>query len=117
MSYTAFVIPEVVYFKRGAREPVADYLEDLDVAATAKVRTHLRVLAAEGPMSPTLDTRHLGGGLWELKVQSHMGKHRVFYSVHDELLWLLHAITKKSPKTPKSDIELARKRKKEVEES
>ena len=72
MTYTVTMIPEVVYFKRGDREPVADYLEDLDLATAAKVRTHIRVLAAEGPMAPALDTRHLGEGLWELKVQSQM---------------------------------------------
>jgi len=114
------VIPEVIYFRQGAREPVADYMEELTCIhqeAAAKVRAHLRALAAEGPMSPALDTRHLGDGLWELKVRTRLGKHRVFYCVSEGTLWLLHAITKKSPKAPRSDIDLARRRKKEAEES
>lgn len=114
------MVPEVVYFVQGSREPVADYMDDLSrihPEAAAKVRAHVRALSAEGPMSPALDTRHLGDGLWELKVRTQLGKHRVFYCVSHGTLWLLHAITKKSPKAPKSDLDLARRRKKEVEES
>jgi phage-related protein len=110
------VIPEVVYFKKGEREPVADYIELLDDDAAAKVRAHIRALAAEGPLSPSLDARHLGEGLWELKVRSKMGHHRLFYCVHNGVLWLLHAITKKSGKTPRNVLALARRRKKEAEE-
>lgn len=117
MAYAVNVIPEVVYFKKGEREPVAEYIEELNEDAAAKVRAHIRALAAEGPLSPVLDTRHLGEGLWELKIRSHIGYHRIFYCVHDGELWLLHAITKKSGKTPTNDLALARKRKKEVEES
>jgi phage-related protein len=39
---------------------------------------------------------------------------RVIFTLHDERMWLLHAFIKKTQKTPDSEIDIARKRKKEV---
>ncbi|OHE78023.1 MAG: hypothetical protein A2107_14985 [Verrucomicrobia bacterium GWF2_62_7] len=111
------MIPEVRYYCQGRRQPVADFIEDLagtNSFAAAKLVDHIRVLAAEGPLSPVLICRHLGTGFWELKTRSRVGQHRVFYCVNQGILWLLHAITKKTGKTPRKDLELAYKRMREV---
>lgn len=61
--------------------------------------------------------KSLGGGLWEIRAITESGKVRVFYCfVGKEYIVLLHAILKKTQKTPKKDLDLARKRKKIVEE-
>lgn len=59
--------------------------------------------------------KHIRPGVWE--VRSHLvGRiSRVLFSFHDGKLVLLHGIIKKTPKTPSDDIDLALKRKKEVE--
>lgn len=111
------MIPEVRYFRQGRRQPVADFIEALAEAngiAAAKLVDHIRVLAAEGPLSPVLNCRHLDTGLWELKTRSQIGQHRIFYCVNRGTLWLLHAITKKSGKAPRHDLELACRRMREV---
>ena len=41
-------------------------------------------------------------------------QYRLFFGVHEGIVWLLHSIEKKSAKTPKDDLDLARKRLKEV---
>lgn len=110
------MIPRVVYFRQGNREPVLEFIKDLveaDQDLAAKVVGHIRVFVAEGPLSPVMVCRHLGDGLWELKIASV----RVFYCVERSILWLLHAIVKKSAKAPQKDMDLARKRMKEVRKS
>ena len=57
----------------------------------------------------------LGLGLWE--VRSHLTSNRivrVIFTRHEGRMWLLHGFIKKTQKTPDSDIDIARKRKKEV---
>ena len=41
-------------------------------------------------------------------------QYRLFFGVWKGSAWLLHSIEKKSAKTPKDDLDLARKRLKEV---
>ena len=52
--------------------------------------------------------------LWELKRDFQNVAYRVFFCFKDRDMWLLHAIEKKKQKTPRSDLELAYARMKEV---
>lgn len=38
----------------------------------------------------------------------------MMFTLHDDRMWLLHGFIKKTQKTPDSEIDIARKRKKEV---
>jgi phage-related protein len=60
--------------------------------------------------------RPLGGGLWEVR-SSLTGNRiaRVIFCVTRERMVLLHGFVKKAQKTPRSDLDLATKRKKDVE--
>ena len=59
--------------------------------------------------------RSLGGGLWEVR-SSLSGNRiaRVLFCIHDGNIVALHGIIKKTQKTPKADLDLAKKRMKEV---
>lgn len=58
--------------------------------------------------------RSLGDGLWEIRVSLPSDKiARVIICFHEYELVALHGFIKKSRKTPKKDLELALKRKKE----
>ncbi len=68
-----------------------------------------------GPNLGMPHTRAMSGGLLELRVKSKEGIARVFYcTVVNNRIVILHVITKKSQKTPKKELETARKRLKEV---
>ena len=82
--------------------------------AFARVALDLEVLGAEGLRSQQITIRPLGEKLWELKRLYDGVQYRVFFGVHKGVAWLVHSIEKKSAKTPKDDLELARKRLKEV---
>ena len=80
----------------------------------AKLAIDLEVLGAEGLRSSRVTVRPLGDRLWELKRLYEGVQYRIFFGVWKGAAWLLHSIEKKSAKTPKGDLELARKRLQEV---
>jgi phage-related protein len=53
----------------------------------------------------------VGGGVFEIRVRTAQHQHRVMYiAKFDEAIYVLHAFEKKSQKTAKSDLDLARRR-------
>ena len=59
--------------------------------------------------------RSLCEGLWEVRTRLDDRVVRVFFCVSGELMVLLHGFIKKSRRTPKDDLDLARRRKRELE--
>jgi phage-related protein len=59
--------------------------------------------------------RKIERGLWEVRSNISTGIARVFFTVSDSLMILLHGIVKKSQKTPESDLDTARHRLKNLE--
>ncbi len=60
-------------------------------------------------------TEPMGDGLFEIRAKAQEGIGRSLYCyMKGHHIMVLHAFIKKSNKTPKSDLELARKRKLEV---
>lgn len=57
----------------------------------------------------------VGGGVVEIRLHGRV-EHRVLYvAKFEEAVYVLHAFQKKSRRTPKSDLDLARSRLQEVE--
>jgi len=57
----------------------------------------------------------MGGGLFELRIKAAEGIARVFYcTVVDRRIVVLHQFVKKADKTPPKELEIARRRMKEV---
>lgn len=61
-------------------------------------------------------TRAMGGGLLELRLKGADGIARVFYCVAQEgRIVMLHCFIKKTQATPKRELDIARRRKKEID--
>ncbi|MCI0563009.1 MAG: type II toxin-antitoxin system RelE/ParE family toxin [Nitrososphaera sp.] len=108
---------EILYYPDGSRGPVRDFLNQLvkeKPKAFARLAVDLEVLGAEGLRSQQITIRPLGDELWELKRLYDGIQYRLFFGVWKGEIWLLHSLEKKSAKTPKDDLELARKRLREV---
>lgn len=70
-----------------------------------------------GPNLMPPHTKAFGNGLFELRLKGQEGIARVFYcTVIDQKIVMLHAFIEKSQKTPPNDIEIAKKRLKEVKD-
>ena len=108
---------EILYYPEGNRGPVREHFSQLAKErpkAFARLALDLETLGAEGLRSQQITVRPLGDKLWELKRRYDGIQYRVFFGVHKGAAWLVHSIEKKSAKTPQDDLEVARKRLKEV---
>lgn len=109
---SAMVSPMVVlrYRSPGAgADPIQKYLDKLPGAEAATLADALAGIADDGLAS--VSTRQLRGRLWEIK----LGAHRFAYVLlSGERLVLLHAWRKAGQKAPKTDLETALGRMKEI---
>ncbi len=68
-----------------------------------------------GPDLGMPHTRAMGGGLFELRIKAAEGIARVFYcTVVDRRIIVLHQFVKETEKTPPKQLEIARRRMKEM---
>lgn len=107
----------ILYYPNGNKGPVSEYLEWLAAErpkAFARLAVDLEILGSEGLRSGRIVVRPLGDKLWELKRLYDGVQYRILFGVRQGTIWLLHSFEKKSAKTPKDDLDLARRRLKEV---
>lgn len=94
---------------------VEKFILSMQKSTKGKFIRQLDLLEEFGPALSMPHARPMGDGLYELRVR---GKEevRVFYVFAKESnIYLLHAFQKKSQSTPKKELDLARKRKTEIE--
>jgi phage-related protein len=71
-----------------------------------------------GPDLGMPHTRAMGAGLFELRLKAAEGIARVFYcTLVGRQIVVLHQFTKKSEKTPPKELEIAKRRMKEVKDA
>ncbi len=71
-----------------------------------------------GPDLGMPHTRAMGGGLFELRLKAKEGIARVFYcTLVGRRIVMLHQFIKKSEKTPRRELGVARKRMKEMNDA
>ena len=71
-----------------------------------------------GPDLGMPHTRAMGEGLFELRLKAAEGIARVFYcTLVGRKIVILHQFTKKSEKTPRKELEIAKRRMKEVKDA
>ena len=109
-------IPLVFFRTRAGIEPVRDWLKALDEAERHAIGTDLLRAQWRWPVGMPL-CRPMGKGLWE--VRTDLGGNRtarVLICLYQEHLVVLHGFIKKTRATPESELALARKRQKELEQ-
>ena len=109
-------LPARFYRSETGTEPVREWLASLSKADRRIIGVDIATVEYGWPVGmPTC--RPLGRGLWEVRSSLPSKRiSRVLFCVAQAHMVLLHGFTKKSQKTPKSDIEIARARQKEVEQ-
>lgn len=107
-------LPAAFYRSAAGNEPVREWLKGLDQADRRIVGQDIATAEFGWPVGMPV-CRSLGKGLYEIRSDiSHGRIARVIFCVTDQQMVLLHGFIKKTQKTPKADLELALKRKKEV---
>ncbi|MBI4078723.1 MAG: type II toxin-antitoxin system RelE/ParE family toxin [Candidatus Levybacteria bacterium] len=109
---------EIVFYKdKHGKSPIEEFLIELIesnrilVTKTRQAITKLRYrIYHKEPLS-----KHLEQGLWELRVKSETNILRIVYTFRKgQIIILLHVFIKKQQKTPVNDLEIARKRLREI---
>lgn len=109
-------IPAVFYRSANGVEPVRDWLKALSEADRRAIGFDIATVEFGWPVGMPL-CRSLGGGLWEVRSNLAHGRigRVIFYAAHGRMV-LLHAFVKKTQKTPPPDLDIARKRQREIEQ-
>ena len=108
-------IPLVFFSTSAGHEPVRDWLKDLPEAERRAIGKDLLRAQWRWPVGMPL-CRPMGNGLWEIRTDfSTKRTARVLLCIYREHLVALHGFIKKTRTTPDEDLELARKRNKELE--
>ncbi|HEY5275932.1 MAG TPA: type II toxin-antitoxin system RelE/ParE family toxin [Coriobacteriia bacterium] len=96
-------------------QAVLDEIEAWPVGVAADYARLVELIMEYGPDVRMPHSRAMGGGLFELRPRGREGIGRALYCfVAGERVVVLHAFTKKSQTTPQRDLELARRRMKEM---
>lgn len=108
-------ISAVFFRTEGGAEPVRDWLKSLSKAERLLIGHDIKDVEYGWPIGmPTC--RSLGSGLHEVRTNLPSRRTaRVIFSIRQERMVLLHGFIKKSRRTPKADLELARRRKNQWE--
>jgi len=110
-------LPEIsAFFYRtaGGAEPVLDWLRSLPADDRRAIGTDLATVQFGWPIGMPL-CRPLGGGLWEVRTTLPSRRiARLVFFVDDGRIGVVHGFIKKTQKTPADDLEIARKRMKEM---
>lgn len=109
-------VPAFFYQTAAGSEPVRDWLKSLDDADRKVIGEDIATVEFGWPVGmPTC--KPLAGGLWEVRSTLPSKREaRVIFMLDEERMVLLHGFIKRTQKTPKSALDLAKKRKKEIEQ-
>jgi len=101
------------YKSHSGTEPVRDWLKGLSAGERKVMGEDLKTVQLGWPLGMPL-VRKLDKDLWEVRVHLEGKIARVLFTASDGVMILLHGFIKKSEKTPKEDLALAKKRLGEV---
>lgn len=90
-------------------EPVREWLRSLSADQRQSIGEDLKVVQWRWPLGMPL-VRKMRKDLWELRSTIPDGIARVFFTVWEEQIVVLHGFVKKSGKTPDNELETAERR-------
>ena len=107
-------IPLVFWRSATGREPVRQWLNELSREDKRAIGRDIAKVQYGWPVGLPL-CRPLSAGLWEVRSSLPSKREaRVMFGFHDGMLVAVHAMIKKTQKTPTDDLALARQRFKEL---
>ncbi|WP_338885100.1 type II toxin-antitoxin system RelE/ParE family toxin [Xenorhabdus sp. TH1] len=94
---------------------VMDSILDMPPKIQARMLKLLELMEQHGANLGSPHTKPMGNGLFEVRAKAQEGISRgLFCYLDGSNIYILHAFVKKSQKTPKKDLDLAKSRMKEV---
>ena len=111
-------VPAIFYRTGTGAEPVRDWLRGLSAEDKRILGADIATVEFGWPVGmPVCRPIASRRGLWEVRSSLPGGRiARVIFCMHDGCMVLLHGFVKKTQKTPDAALDLATKRKKEIEQ-
>ncbi len=108
---TNLILTVNFFLSESGNEPVREWLKDMEKEDKKQIGEDIMLVQFRWPLGMPL-VRKMETDLWEVRSKLSNGNiSRVFFTIKNGVMTLLHGIIKKSQKTPKKDIDLARLRK------
>ncbi|WP_457654149.1 type II toxin-antitoxin system RelE/ParE family toxin [Rhodocaloribacter sp.] len=100
----------VAFFRaESGREPVRQWLKGLPRAERRAIGEEIKTVQFGWPLGMPL-VRKMEADLWEVRVRLGDRIARVLFTIEHDVMVLLHGFIKKDRKTPRKELDLARKR-------
>lgn len=106
MADIEFILKVVFYRSEAGNEPVREWLKDLHRDDKRQIGEDIKTAQLGWPLGMPL-IRKIDKDLWEVRTRLADGIARVFFTVDDEYMILLHGFIKKSQKTPQNELKSA----------
>lgn len=101
------------YCETNGNEPVRKWLKSLEKEDRSIIGKDICTVQEGWPLGMPL-VRSLGSGLWEVRSTIPNGIARIIFVMRDGIMILLHGFIKKTQKTPPGDIDIAKRRAKNL---
>lgn len=102
------------YREKDGTKPVGQFIKSLPVQMKAKVIGDLHLLEEYGNLAREPLSKHLEDGIFELRSKTGTEIIRILYFFEENrIIIATNGFVKKQQKTPKSEIELAKRRRKD----
>lgn len=102
-------IPVLFFRLDSGREPVREWLKALSREDRKTIGGDVKTLQFGWPVGMPL-ARKMGKDLWELRSVLSSGIARIFFTIYQKKIILLHGFVKKSRKTPSNELSIAKRR-------
>ena len=110
--------PTIIFYGENSYAPVKKFLDDLDSNTRAKLLKIINYIKNYGINSVPKYTKKLTGtNLWEIRTLGKTNARVIYFTSKNNTIILLHGFIKKSQKTPKNDLEIARYRLRKYKEN
>lgn len=109
MNDPNLILKVVFYQSENNNEPVRDWLKSLPREEMKKIGVEIKTVQFGWPLGMPL-VRKMEANLWEIRVKLEDKIARILFALEDKNMILLHGFIKKSQKTPKNELSIAKKR-------
>jgi phage-related protein len=97
------------YKTTSGAEPVRDWLKSLTKEEKKNIGEDIKTVQFGWPLGMPL-VEKLDAGIWEIRTHLKSKIARVFFTIHENNIILLHGFIKKTQKTPHQELDLAKHR-------